>query len=183
MSGSSENIPSSATDGGFTYTGGTYSDLLTFVQADKCLADYAGKIIPRNACRGPWTNTLDGKLAIQLPFNKVKAEITLDALNLINLFDSKGGLFRYASFNQIQVITSVPTSVTATAPFTGYNLSTLTGINFTKYFPDVPENRQRIVDAIKVMAARSAVESLAEGGGLKGATKVLMTNAKPGDPP
>ena len=36
---------------------------------------------------------------------------------------------------------------------------------------------------VSAMAARSAVESLAEGGGLRGATKVLMTDAKPGSPP
>lgn len=137
-------IPASATEGGFTYTGGSYNDLLTFVQGDPCLKDYVGKIIPRNACRGPWTNTLDGKLAIQLPFKKVKAEITLDALNLINLFDNKGGLFQYASFNQLQVIGSNPTSVTATAPFVGYNLTTLTNTTFTKFFRDDLRSRWQL---------------------------------------
>lgn len=137
-------IPASATEGGFTYTGGTYNDLLTFVQADPCLKDYVGKIIPRNACRGPWTNTLDGKIAIQLPFKKIKAEVTLDALNLINLFDNKGGLFQYAGFNQLQVIGTTPTSVTATAPFTGYNLATLTGTTFTKFFRDDLRSRWQL---------------------------------------
>ena len=119
-------------------------DLLTFVQADPCLSKYVGQIIPRNACRGPWTNTLDGKLAIQLPFKKIKAEITLDALNLINLFDNKGGLFQYASFNQLQVIGTAPTSVTPTAPFTGYNLTTLTGTSFTKFFRDDLRSRWQL---------------------------------------
>jgi hypothetical protein len=137
-------IPASATDGGFTYTGGSYNDLLTFVQADSCLKDYIGKIIPRNACRAPWTNTLDGKIAVALPFKRVKAEITLDALNLINLFDSKGGLFQYASFNQLQIIGTVPTSVTATAPFAGYNLSTLTSSTFTKFFRDDLRSRWQL---------------------------------------
>jgi hypothetical protein len=137
-------IPASATEGGYTYTGGTYNDLLTFVQADPCLKDYVGKIVPRNACRGPWTNTLDGKFALALPFKKVKAEITLDALNLINLLDSKGGLFQYASFNQLQVISPIPTSVTATAPFTGYALSTLTSTTFTKFFRDDLRSRWQL---------------------------------------
>ncbi len=137
-------IPASATEGGYTYTGGSYNDLLTFVQADPCLKDFVGKIIPRNACRSPWTNTLDGKFAVQLPFKKVRAEITLDALNLINLFDNKGGLFQYSSFNQLQVISSNPTSVTATAPFVGYNLTTLTGASFTKYFRDDLRSRWQL---------------------------------------
>ncbi|MBP6716575.1 MAG: TonB-dependent receptor, partial [Acidobacteria bacterium] len=126
-------MPASATEGGYTYTGGTYNDLLTFIQADSCLSDYIGKIIPRNACRGPWTNTLDGKIAIALPFRRIKAEITLDALNLINLFDNKGGLFRYASFNEITAVSPTPTSVTGIAPFTGYNLSALTSPTFSKF--------------------------------------------------
>ena len=137
-------IPASATEGGFTYTGGTYNDLLTFIQADPCLKDFVGKTIPRNACRAPWTNTLDGKLAVRLPFKSIKAEITLDALNLINLFDNKGGLFQYSSFNQLQVIGSNPTSVTATAPFLGYNLATLTGTTFTKFFRDDLRSRWQL---------------------------------------
>lgn len=137
-------IPASATEGGFTYTGGSYNDLLTFMQADPCLKDFVGKIIPRNACRSPWTNTLDGKFAVQLPFKKIKAEVTLDALNLINLFDSKGGLFQYSSFNQLQVISPVPTSVTATAPFTGYSLTTLTSPTFTKFFRDDLRSRWQL---------------------------------------
>jgi len=138
------SAPAGATDGGYTYTGGSYNDLLLFVQADDCLKNYIGQTIPRNACRSPWTNTLDGKFALQLPFKKVKAEVTLDALNLINLFDSKGGLYQYTSFGQIQVFGTVPTSVTATAPFTGYNLATLTSPTFTKYFRDDLRSRWQI---------------------------------------
>jgi hypothetical protein len=128
----------------FTYTGGSYNDLLNFVTSDPCLKDYVGKIIPRNACRAPWQNTLDGRVAVGLPFKKVKAEITLDAQNLINLFDNKGGQFRYAGFNQIQVIQSVPSSVTATAPFTGYNITTLVSPTFTKFLRDDLRSRWQL---------------------------------------
>ena len=47
------------------------------------------------------SNTLDARFAVKLPFRKVKAEITLDILNMINLVDSASGLFRYANFNDI----------------------------------------------------------------------------------
>ncbi|MBW8895751.1 MAG: hypothetical protein JF613_06165 [Acidobacteria bacterium] len=137
-------IPSSATDGSFTYTGGSYNDLLTFVQGDDCLKKYIGQTIPRNACRAPWTNTLDGRIAVALPFKKVKAEITLDAFNLINLLDSKGGQFKYASFNEITVIQPVPTSVTAIAPLTGYNLSGLTSTTFSKFLRDDLRSRWQL---------------------------------------
>ena len=57
----------------------------------------------RNSCRAPWINTLDGRFSVELPFRKVQAEITLDILNMINLFDPKGGQFQYTSFNDILV--------------------------------------------------------------------------------
>ena len=59
-------------------------------------------------------------------YKKVKTEITLDAFNLINLFDSKSGQFQYLSFGQSTLIQPVPTTVTTTAPLTGYNIAALT---------------------------------------------------------
>ena len=64
---------------------------MKFMNGDKCLRTYIGQIIPRNACRSPWTNTLDGRFACSCRTSGCKAEITLDVLNLINLFDSKSG--------------------------------------------------------------------------------------------
>ena len=98
--------PASASE--VTFTGGTYQDLLNFMQADDCLAKYMGKVIPRNACRAPWQNQLDMRFNFGLPFKRIKAEITLDVLNFINLLDSDKGLQRYATFNTIQPVT--PTS-------------------------------------------------------------------------
>ena len=91
-------IPASASE--VTFTNGTYQDLLNFVNDDECLAKYIGKIIPRNACRAPWQNQLDMRFNFGLPFQRIKAEITLDILNFINLLDSESGLQRYATFNQ-----------------------------------------------------------------------------------
>ena len=95
-------IPASAA--GYTFTNGTFEDLMTFVNAEKCLADYIGEIHERNACRSPWMNTLDGRLNVGLPFKRVKAEITLDVLNMINLFDNQKGLIKYANFNDLLVV-------------------------------------------------------------------------------
>jgi len=95
-------IPASAE--GYGFRNGTYEDLLAFVNAESCLADYIGRIHERNACRSPWMNTLDGRLNVGLPFKRVKAEITLDVLNMINLFDSQKGLIQYANFNDLLVV-------------------------------------------------------------------------------
>ncbi len=95
-------IPASAD--GYRFTNGTYQDLMTFVNSEKCLSDYVGRIQERNACRSPWTNTLDFRLNVGLPFKRVKAEITWDVLNLINLFDRNSGLVEYANFNDLLVV-------------------------------------------------------------------------------
>ncbi len=55
-----------------------------------------GKIVPRNASRSPWTNSLDFRLARRrCPSAAAGArlELTADVLNLLNLFDSSKGVF------------------------------------------------------------------------------------------
>lgn len=132
-----------ATDA-ITYTGGTYNDLLGYLNGDSCLATFIGQIIPRNACRAPWQNTLDGRFAIQLPYKRYKTEVTLDALNLINLIDSKRGLFQYEPFGQDTRIGTVPTSVTAAAPLVGYNIASLTSATFRRFLRDDLRSRWQI---------------------------------------
>jgi len=135
-------IPASADE--FIYRNGTapatYQDFLGLIAADDCLAGYIGTIIPRNACRAPWTNTFDGRVAVQLPFKRVKAEVSLDMLNLINLFDSKSGLFEYMSFGQLSLYTPISsannTTVTPTQPLIGYNLSSIMAPTFRKFLRD-----------------------------------------------
>ena len=95
-------IPASASE--FTFVNGTFEDLMTFVNAEQCLADSIGKIHVRNTCRAPWINTLDFRFNVGLPFRRVKAEVTLDVLNMINLFDSQAGLLEYANFNDLLVV-------------------------------------------------------------------------------
>ena len=135
-------IPSSPTE--LIYRNGTapatYEDFISLIRADDCLADYIGTIIPRNACRAPWTNTFDGRVAVQLPFKRVKTEITLDMLNLINLFNSDKGLFEYMSFGQLSLYAPVSsagnTTVTPTQPLVGYNLSSIMAPTFRKFLRD-----------------------------------------------
>lgn len=132
-----------ATDA-ITYTGGTYQDLLNWINGDSCLAGYVGQIIPRNACRAPWTNTMDGRLAIQLPYKRFKTEVTLDAFNLINLINSKKGIIQYPFFNDILQPSTVPTSVTLTAPLTGYSIGTLVSPTFNRFSRDDLRSRWQI---------------------------------------
>ena len=111
------------------YTNGTYADLLLFMQREECTARQIGQIMERNSCRAPWINTLDARFAFNLPVRRVRAEITLDILNLINLFDSKGGQFQYAMFNDILAVAPTVTN----GVLTTYNLGTITSPTFQKY--------------------------------------------------
>jgi hypothetical protein len=54
-------IPASPTE--LTFAGRTYDDFIGFIRADDCLAQNIGQIIPRNACRAPWSNTFDSRAA------------------------------------------------------------------------------------------------------------------------
>jgi hypothetical protein len=94
-------LPASADE--VTLTGGSYDDLLAFLQTDDCLASQIGTIMERNSCRSPWNNTLDARLNFGLPFRTVKAEVTLDILNVLNLFGKDNGVFEYVNFNQVTI--------------------------------------------------------------------------------
>ena len=95
-------IPASA--GEVQFINGTFADFQQFIDSEDCLADFAGQIHERNACRSPWMNTFDFRLNVGLPFRRVRAEITWDLLNVINLFGRDQGLIEWANFNQLTVI-------------------------------------------------------------------------------
>jgi hypothetical protein len=133
-----------ATDA-LTYTGGTYNDLLNFLSGgDGCLADYVGQIIPRNACRAPWTNTLDAKFKVELPYRRFRTEVTLDVLNLVNLIDRQKGLITYQSNNNLVQPGAIPANPTATSPVTGYNITTLVSPTFTRFLRDDLRSRWQL---------------------------------------
>jgi Carboxypeptidase regulatory-like domain len=102
------------------FTGGTFDDLMRWVNTEPCLAEFIGRTHERNACRAPWINTFDMRVNVGLPFKRVKAEITWDLLNLINLFDNQAGLLEYANFNDLLVVRPTFSGTTTT-----YNLANL----------------------------------------------------------
>jgi hypothetical protein len=114
-------IPASASEP-YTYTNGTYQDLMTWVNSEKCLSDFIGKTHERNACRSPWINTLDFRTNIGLPFKRVKAEVTWDILNLLNLFSRDSGLLQYANFNDFLVVRPAFNSTTGAVTYNLQNI-------------------------------------------------------------
>ncbi len=122
-------VADSFPNGGITYTNGTYADLLLFMEREECTKKQIGQVMERNSCRAPWINTFDARFAVNLPVRRVRAEITLDILNMINLFDSKGGQFQYAMFNDILAVTPTVTN----GVLTNYNLATITNPSFQRF--------------------------------------------------
>jgi hypothetical protein len=135
-------IPSSATE--LTFTGGGYADFRAFINAEPCLANFAGRSMPRNGCRGPWINTLDGRFLVRVPVGRTKFDLTLDAANMLNLLNTRWGIFQYNSYGQLAVIQPVPTTVTAKAPLTGYDISALAASTFTRYLRDDLRSRWQL---------------------------------------
>jgi hypothetical protein len=112
-------IPATADE--VQFLNGTFEDFQRFIASEECLSSFIGRIHERNACRSPWLNTFDFRLNVGLPFRRVKAEITWDLLNMINLFGRTQGLQEWANFNQLTVIR--PTFASNGQPI--YNISGL----------------------------------------------------------
>jgi len=79
---------------------GSFDQLSTFFASDDSTKDVKGGYPARNAGRAPWTNGLDFRYAVDVPtVGRTKIELTMDVLNLINLFDSSKGWSVFPNFN------------------------------------------------------------------------------------
>ncbi|MCH9648306.1 MAG: carboxypeptidase regulatory-like domain-containing protein [Deltaproteobacteria bacterium] len=90
-------VPSGPDD--VVLTNGTWDQLAAFVNSVDGLN--FGEIAERNASVGPWTSSVDLRLAQDIPIGGSKVQVTLDVLNFLNLLDSGSGHVRFASFNSV----------------------------------------------------------------------------------
>ena len=73
----------------------TFADFLTSVGVDPT----AGRILDRNEQTEPWTRQLDFHYELGLPVaGRINTAVTLDVMNLANLFDSEAGAMRNVPF-------------------------------------------------------------------------------------
>ncbi len=71
-----------------------------YIEGDPGLKDFRGQIVPRNSSREPWLHALDARLAQDIPVPGLKdhrLQITLDVVNLLNLFNKDWGKSWYVS--------------------------------------------------------------------------------------
>jgi hypothetical protein len=107
--------------GEVTFANGTFEQWQAFIDSEECYRKFIGEIIPRNACRAPWTNSLDFRVNVQLPYQRVRTEITFDLLNLFNVFDRGDGLIEFGNFNNLQ-----PAAVTVVNNVYRYDIAAIT---------------------------------------------------------
>jgi len=89
-----------------TVVGGTYQDLVNFIEAGDCKGAAPGTIFTRNSCHMPFVHSLDFRTAVDVPFGRFRPEFTVDVLNMLNMFDRTLGQVRYAGFNDLLVTTA-----------------------------------------------------------------------------
>jgi hypothetical protein len=102
--------------------GGTWEQLDAFIKSDSCLNSHRGQIAPRNCSYAPWYDTMDVHLAQQIPIRMLNAEVTLDILNFLNLFDNRAGVLQYVPFGTLS-----PTGASVDAA-TGKYIYSLNGV-------------------------------------------------------
>jgi hypothetical protein len=113
---------------------GTPEQLEAFIANDPGLAANRGRIVPRNASRSPWTDTLDFRAALNVPWGRRKVELTLDMLNLINLINSEKGRFTFTSNQNISPIQYGGIDAATGLPI--YNIATIASPTFNKFSTD-----------------------------------------------
>ncbi|MGK2936048.1 MAG: TonB-dependent receptor [Gemmatimonadaceae bacterium] len=78
-----------------------------YIESEPCLKENRGKILPRNACTGPWTNTVNVSVRQSMStFRMQNVMLQLDVFNFLNLVDSDWGLQRSPGTSPITLLGS-----------------------------------------------------------------------------
>ena len=76
-----------------------------YIKSEDCLQANRGNILPRNACREPWRNMVNVRMAGILPtVSGHHVMFTLEVFNLLNLVDKDWGLARNATNSTVRIL-------------------------------------------------------------------------------
>ncbi len=79
-------------------SGSSFAAVDAFIASQPCLAASRGSLLPRNACRNPWRNFLDARLATTLPSIRGRGiQLSLDMFNVLNFMSHNWGLSNQVS--------------------------------------------------------------------------------------
>jgi hypothetical protein len=70
--------------------------LENLIESTRCLREQRGRIMKRNSCREPWSNTTIASIKQTLPIGGRKLELQFDVYNFLHLANAKWGLRREA---------------------------------------------------------------------------------------
>lgn len=118
------NIPTSITGAAAQaeYVAAQREIYKSYLDANPCISEHVGTIIPRNTCRQPWFNRLDLSLRSRIPVRAGQhAELSFDFFNVLNGIKPEWG--RYQSVSSARRNLMVPASYDAAAETIRYNLS------------------------------------------------------------
>jgi hypothetical protein len=90
----------------------SWENLDSFIESVECLDEARGTVIGRNACREPWSNRFDFRLAQNVSGFSQTAQITLDILNVGNLINREWGRSEFQN-NQADNLLTLGTGNTA----------------------------------------------------------------------
>lgn len=83
----------------------SWQNLNSLIESVSCLNEARGTIIGRGACRQPWSNRLDVRLAQNLrTFGTQQAQLTLDVLNFMNMLNSDWGVVEYTPYEDVDLL-------------------------------------------------------------------------------
>lgn len=111
---------------------GTWDQLNAYIEADPGLRAHRGEVIPKSAARGPWTNSMDLRVAVGVPVRKLKLQVTGDVLNVLNLLSKDWGVVDFATFADLN---PVRVSLDTATGRMVYDIATLTAPTFTGNLP------------------------------------------------
>ncbi|HEX8361611.1 MAG TPA: carboxypeptidase regulatory-like domain-containing protein [Longimicrobium sp.] len=93
----------------------SWANLNAFIEGVECLREARGTVVQRNACRQPWSNRVDVRVAQTVPtISNQRVQFTLDVLNFSNLLNRSWGVSESVS-NQSDPLLRVTTNVPNTA--------------------------------------------------------------------
>ncbi len=124
------NVPTSITGAAAQaeYVAAQRETYKSYLDANPCISEHIGSIIPRNTCRQPWFNRLDLSLRNRIPVRGGQyAELSFDFFNVLNGINSAWG--RYQSVSAARRNLMVPASYDANNETILYNLTDNFGDN------------------------------------------------------
>lgn len=85
----------------------------SFIERTPCLQRQRGRILERNSCREPWSNTTIASVRQSIPVGNRSGDIQLDLFNVLNLLNGGWGLRREAIPRLLEHVGQTPGPVQA----------------------------------------------------------------------